>query len=332
LNAQATKAQSQNGTTVVEESWQPTVNWELVRVTKRIGEASQGYRGLMETANNAAEKSVYLAQGIRELKQMLRSGPVLELLKSLMNNPLGFMCDKPTKKDPGVYADEDIINAVTEALMRGLRFTGNEFNIIANRCYPAQAGLMRLVKEFPGLSDLELMPGIPRDDAGIKVVRFGARWKLHGREMQLKDPTGQPGVVIPVISNDYTSADALIGKATRKALARIYTMIAGVEMSEGEVEQAPTQPEPAPGPGKQSLKKPTPPATATAATTVQTEPTGPMLDEMQVQDLWNDLHQSTNPLELRAAIDAVTKARTAISREELNRLDKKISEMVKTIK
>lgn len=326
----ATKAAPANGaiTKELDAEWKPTVDWNLVKVAKRVGMAQEGYRGLMEKAANAAEKSVYLAQGIGEIKEMLRQQEVLRLIKSLMNSPLGFMCDKPNKKDPGVYADEDIISAVTEALMRGLRFTGNEFNIIAARCYPAQAGLMRLVKEFPGLTDLELMPGAPRDSEGQRVVRFAARWKLNGKEMCLRDPNGQPGVVIPVIANDFSSADQLIGKATRKALHRIYTMISGSEIPEGEVEETPAPKQEPPGPGKQSLK----PAQQPAAKESKPSEEARMLTEFEVQDLFNDLHQATNPLELRAAIEAITRSREQIGDTDFKRLNAKITEMAKIIK
>lgn len=57
-----------------------------------------------------------------------------------------------------------------------------------------------------------------------------------------------------------------------------------------------------------------------------------LLTEEDVQDLWNDLHQSTAPLELDAAIEAVQRNRTKMRRSDLSRLEAKIAEMKKTIK
>lgn len=245
-----------------ETDWKPKVDWDLVQCAKRTGQASEAYREMIEKASNAIEKSVYMAQGIAEIKAMLLQPKMLGMLRSLSCNPLGFLCDKPSKKDQTPYSDFELVNAATEAALRGLRFTGNEFNIISGRCYAAQSGLMRLVKDFPGLTDLVLMPGLPRDDAGQRVVTFGAAWKLHGKEMKLSNPKGEPFISIPVITNDYMTADALIGKATRKALARIYGMISGVEISDGEADQSIT-PVPIPQPGKHSVKKPTPVAEVT---------------------------------------------------------------------
>lgn len=89
-----------------------------------------------------------------------------------------------------------------------------------------------------------------------------------------------------------------------------------------------------PGPGRQSLKKPASTTTQqpAAPTTTEQQPSTPVLDEMQVQDLWNDLHVSSTPLDLESAIEAVMRNRTWLRRPDLSRLEAKIAEMRKTIK
>lgn len=57
-----------------------------------------------------------------------------------------------------------------------------------------------------------------------------------------------------------------------------------------------------------------------------------MLTEEDVQDLWNDLHACTTPLELESAKDAVMRSRTKMKRSELSRLEAKIAEVAKIVK
>lgn len=94
-----------------------------------------------------------------------------------------------------------------------------------------------------------------------------------------------------------------------------------------------------PQPGKHSLKAPAqePKPTEssqkpTEVTPKVSEPETVMLGEMEVQDLWNDLHTASNPLEFESAKDAVQRQRTNMRRPDLSRLEAKIAEMSKTIK
>lgn len=77
--------------------------------------------------------------------------------------------------------------------------------------------------------------------------------------------------------------------------------------------------------------KPEPKPTEPTAKTSEPDTTN-YLTEEDVQDLWNDLHTASTPLEFESAKEAVQRQRTKMKRSELSRLDAKIAEMAKTIK
>jgi hypothetical protein len=93
-----------------------------------------------------------------------------------------------------------------------------------------------LLKEFPGLTDLEINPVIKGVDyvKGSAIVDFKARWKLNGAPQELNGE-------VPVVCKggaDYVTPDAILGKADRKIKARIHQRLTGSAstLPEGEVE------------------------------------------------------------------------------------------------
>jgi hypothetical protein len=153
----------------------------------------------------------------------------------LQGSSLGFRTDKDSQ---GGYPEAVVIECATEALLRGLRLTGNEWNIIGGRCYVAQAGCARLVSTYPGLTDLEHAPGVPVMGNGGAIVEYTMRWKLDGVAMGMTRR-------IPVRVNGGMGMDAVLGKAKRKMLAAVYERLTGSVLSEGEPEESLTQARPA---------------------------------------------------------------------------------------
>jgi hypothetical protein len=126
-----------------------------------------------------------------------------------------------------------------EAMIRGFQPIGNEMNIIAGRAYFTKEGFDRKVAQFPGLTDLEMFPSVPVQKDGGALVGYHASWKLNGKVDSLicdvvkvnEQPVDRR---IPVRVNDGMGADAILGKATRKFLARIYKRISGATVPEGD--------------------------------------------------------------------------------------------------
>ena len=175
------------------------------------------------------QRALTLAEGIQALRAAVR--PLIGRIMPIQNSPLGFLTDK---KDGG-YPEAVVMECLIEATLRGVYPVSNEFNIIAGRCYVTKAGYARLVRELPGLTDLKLVPGVPRMSAGGAVVPFRAGWRLNGRADAIERE-------IPVRLNTGMGVDGAIGKATRKMLASVYAQVTGSEQTDGEVGDAELEP------------------------------------------------------------------------------------------
>jgi hypothetical protein len=165
-------------------------------------------------------RTFLMAAGMAKLRSLITREMMHDVM-CLQGSSLGFRTDKD---DKGGYDVETVKEVAIEATLRGLRLVGNEINIIANRCYAAKDGLKRLVREWPGLTNLRLRPGIPSTREGYTIVPIVATWKIHGVE-QVEDCTGDNA--IPIRVNREQIVDAIIGKAIRKMYARIYDRLTG---------------------------------------------------------------------------------------------------------
>lgn len=183
-------------------------------------------------------RSFKLAEGVALFRKAVRH--VTSSLRHLAGTPLGFKTDEDRRGGGGTgYDDDTLAEALTEAILRGVSWVGNEFNIIKGRCYVTKEGYSRLVREIPGLTDLILIPGVPKGHDGGAVVPFKATWKLDGKPMSLERQ-------IPVKLNAGMGADGAIGKATRKMLASVHFACTGSNQSGADVDADPADPADAP--------------------------------------------------------------------------------------
>jgi len=185
------------------------------------------------------EGGLKLARGIRALRQAISEEMIRDVV-ALQNTPLGFLTDKPD----GGYPASVVRDVLIEALIRGARPVGNEINIISGRCYLAQSYFSRKVGQFPELSDLRIELGVPKMQSGGAVVDCRASWNLAGKPDELK-------AEIPIRVNAGMGADAVLGKAKRKLLARVLQYLTGSNLSipDGEVgDDIPIDVEPEPEP------------------------------------------------------------------------------------
>lgn len=195
--------------------------------------AATGARCFAEMAKpmDTARKAMVTAQALDELRAVL-SPEVMKRIMTLQNSPLGFLTDKRE----GGYPTETVKECVIEALLAGVAWTGNEFNIIAGRCYITQNGYARKVRELDGLTALELIPGMPGIVNGQPAVRVAARWLFDGKPMQFADGEGKPGQVFTIIARNGATPDNYIGKAKRKALKAIYDRCTGSESPDDDAD------------------------------------------------------------------------------------------------
>ena len=160
-----------------------------------------------------------LAQGVQALQQAL-TPELMAPIMNLQNKALGFRCDKQ-------YPVEVVKDALIEATIRGLQPTGNEFNIIGGRCYITKEGFGRLLANIEGLKYM-ITPGIPRMTQQGAEAPVNVRWNYRGEDHN-------ETLTVPVRVNSGMGADAINGKATRKARAWLYAQVTGMELGEGDV-------------------------------------------------------------------------------------------------
>lgn len=202
------------------------------------------------------QRAFKVSQGIQIARNLI--GKLIADIRPLAGTPLGFRTDKDST---GGYADAVLVEACTEAVIRGVGWVGNEFNIIAGRCYITKEGYSRLVRNIPGLTDLVLNPGVPKMFDEGAIVPYSAAWNLNGKPQMFERS-------IPVRLNRGMGVDAALGKATRKMLASIYSRCTGSEQSayDAEADEVEVVTQPA-GPSQaEELKSRLAAATSTAAT------------------------------------------------------------------
>ena len=172
------------------------------------------------------EKAYLVSNAIGELKELLTP----EYMKPIMNlqgNKLGFKTDKDKE---GGYSETVVKNCLIEAVLFGLQSTGNQFNIVAGNMYITKEGIGQLLSRIDGLH-YEIIPDLPRikDTNTSAAVVMNIEWTINGVHDSKK-------LDIPIRTDKYTSVDAIIGKATRKARKWLYDTITGNEIPEGDVD------------------------------------------------------------------------------------------------
>jgi hypothetical protein len=189
-------------------------------------------------AKGRLEQTLTLAAGVRTLRSLI-TGDMMGDIMQLQGTPLGFRTDKDSSQG---YPVEIVKDCVIEALLKGVRPVGNEFNIIAGRLYVTREGFERLVKEFPGLTDLRTEFGVPASANGGALVPCFATWRLCGKpdSITCAVTADKSDFRIPIKVNNGMGADAILGKAKRKLLARVYSRLTGSDQDESDEENTVT--------------------------------------------------------------------------------------------
>lgn len=213
-------------------------------------------------------RMVATAKAVNALRVAI-TPPIMSLLMELQGSRLGFRTDKDTERrnaegDFG-YEPDVVRDVAIEALLAGARMTGNEVNIIARNSYLTKEFFRRKIQEIPGITDYTLELGVPvmSGEKGA-LVEFRATWKIKGVPDSLEAmkpaavPEGQPAQLdkrICVKVNAGMGADAILGKAERKAGKRIYEYITGRStLDDGDVNDPPVEPKKLDAPPENSKK------------------------------------------------------------------------------
>lgn len=183
---------------------------------------------------SALAQAIYLADAFRNLRIAV-TDEMMQSIMSLQGSALGFRTDKDKT---GGYPLEIVRDCFIEATLCGARPIGNEWNIIAGRRYLTKEFYERSFPLLPGITNVDVVPGVPTIHNGKTVVRMAVRWKHNGVQQELRDQEGKPGRTFVIRANDGMMDDAIIGKAKRKALKAAYEMVLGRSIGDIDDEQA----------------------------------------------------------------------------------------------
>ena len=179
-----------------------------------IGEVSSGF-----------EKAITISKTTQQLRAALNDN-VMAPIMAMQGSTLGFRTDKDHQQG---YQVGVVREALIEAVLRGVQPAGNQFNIIAGRCYITKEGFSYLLKNLKGFTDYKPVLGIPDIKTSGALVKCLATWKMNG----VKDSVEG---IIPIKVNGGMGADAILGKASRKLMSRVYAQATGTEITDGEAE------------------------------------------------------------------------------------------------
>jgi hypothetical protein len=179
------------------------------------------------TMSSGFEKALTIAGAIDSLKGAL-DDKAMKMVMKLQGSALGFRTDKDSS---GGYPVDVVKEALIEAVLRGVQPVGNHFNIIAGRCYVTKEGFAYLLKNLEGFTDFRPIYGIPKSLNGGAIVPCEASWKYFGKSDRLECD-------IPIKVNSGMGADAILGKAARKLMSRVYAQVTGSEMTDGDATEA----------------------------------------------------------------------------------------------
>ena len=154
------------------------------------------------------KQAIMISSGIKRLRKAM-SDEVLAQIMDLQGSGLGFLTDKDRQ---GGYKPAEVRDCMIEAVLRGAMPAGNEINIISGRPYFTKQYFERVLRQFPGLTNLKIGLSVPKLADGRMVVRAECSWKLAGVADSLS-------LDLPIKVNQGMGDDAILGKARRKALA-----------------------------------------------------------------------------------------------------------------
>lgn len=173
------------------------------------------------------QKAFQVAEATRLLKEVLNED-YMKPIMLLQGSRLGFKTDKDRE---GGYHVSVVKQCLIEAVLMGVQPSMNHFNIISSQCYLTKEGFGYLLSKLQGLS-YEIVPLIPKVEGEQATIIMKITWSMNGGKTEVRENE----FVIKV--NRMMGADAIIGKATRKARAWLYNTLTGSELGDGDITDA----------------------------------------------------------------------------------------------
>src|SRR6187402_328120 len=186
---------------------------------------------LTRTVKATFSAALDVARVAQSIRQALTTEMVSQLIMPLKDCDFGWRTDE--KAGGKTYSLEQIRDVWVSAALVGAVPINNEVNVISARMYLCKNYFTRMLRDFPGLTDLILIPGKVTMQVNGALVEYKASWKLDGKPMSL-DRTGASA--FPIRLNTGMGADGALGKAERKMKSAIYSMLTGSSCTENDTD------------------------------------------------------------------------------------------------
>lgn len=207
---------------------------EVVNITESQSLVSQELNNqvlaVLSNKVEGFEKAFVMASAIQVLKERL-TPEFMKPIMALQGSNLGFKTDKD--KGGQGYPETEVKACLIDAVLLGLQPTGNEFNIIAGNMYPTRQGFGSLLKKVNGLKySIAYSNPIFTQDKSSATCTATIKWELNGEK-------NEQSVEFAIKSNAYATADAILGKAERKARRWLFNTVEGTDIPDGDVTDIP---------------------------------------------------------------------------------------------
>lgn len=192
-------------------------------------ELNQQILAVLSSKVEGFEKSFVMASAIKVLKERL-TPEFMNPIMALQGSNLGFKTDKDKS---GGYTEPEVKACLIDAVLLGLQPTGNEFNIISCNMYPTRQGFGSLLKKINGLKySISYSNPIFTQDKSSANCTATIKWELNGESHVQQQE-------FAIKSNAYATADAILGKAERKARRWLFNTVEGTDIPDGDVTDIP---------------------------------------------------------------------------------------------
>jgi len=184
----------------------------------------------LDIANNA-EAAFEAAAVVGALRNAMTDDMMTGVFMPLMNAKIGFLTDRDGRakkgQDPLPFYDKGIVrDAIIDAIMIGLKPTGNQMNIIAGRMYPTKEGYTALLKRL-GVKYLIDVSYDKGQNPSFAEIPCKISYEHNGEKNGFT-------IVATVKKDSCSSHDQMRGKAERRAKKALYEHITGCDFGDAD--------------------------------------------------------------------------------------------------
>lgn len=230
----------------MSETLAKTTTTALARLAPRLDAldvAAAELHAIVASGKNSPSYAIRQAAAMKALRDML-DDEMLEPICALQNSPVGMRTDRQGGYDAAVVREV----AIT-AMARGGNLTMNRTNIIAGNYYATKEQFGDWLDQRQGRGRWAVVHGVPRAVRGNvtrKDKRTGEPYTktdvIIGAvvesvvKWQDGDSWREEKLTHAVSGDEYSTADAFLGKADRKCRAWLYGQITGDRVPDGEAD------------------------------------------------------------------------------------------------